>query len=324
MKTIKSAVILAAGFGTRLRPLTNHRAKPALPFFNFSLITHIINQLKSFGIEKIFINLHYQGWSVRRILRLEADLQISVVFSYEPQILGTAGALEPVKSHLRDKPFLLVNGDVLADIDLAAMTKAHFESGNAIATLAIHPASTSQGFPAIGSSNNNILARFPYGNLKNGIIAWEGTFTGMHIISPGIWEYIKKKKYQCINSGIYAQAIADGHHLATYRHDGYWNDIGTPERYYKAHEDVLCGQLKIFHNQRSIQKFWIAPTAKVDSSVKIRNTVVIGPDSIIQKNCTLENIIVWPGVNLCESSRLKNGILMKNNAFLSFNREGPE
>jgi len=323
MKTVKSAVILAAGFGTRLRPLTDNIAKPVLPFFNRSVISHIIQQLEGAGVNDIYVNLHYQGWSIRRIIRLEKSAANPIVFSYEPKILGTAGALEPLKPYLKDKTFFLVNGDVLTDLDYKMMARQHFQNKIPSATLALHPPSTNLGFPAIGSTDSNLLSRFPYGRHKTGSADWEGTFMGVHIVSPEILKYIQGRRFQCINSGIYSQAINDDCIIATYRHDGYWNDIGTPQRYFDAHSDFLTGRFNLPHIIKPTLNHWISPSAQLASGTEIRNTVVIGSDAVIEKNCRLDNVVIWPGSKLKKSSSLKNGILMNNGRFLSLYERGP-
>lgn len=321
MNQIRKAVILAAGFGTRLRPLTDRRAKPALPFFDRPLLAHMLPRLRAAGIEHVFINLHYNGWSVRRSLRSVRDKSMRISYSFEPVILGTAGVLAPLYSELKDASFLMINGDILSDIDFTAPIRQHICDCDAIATVVLHPPSSQKDYPRVGSDKNSRLSRFPYGPLATGSADWHGTFAGIHVIRPDLFRFIKKNTFQCINSQVYATALEMGLKIGTFRHDGYWNDVGTPARYLAAHLDVLRGNLQIPDIKPESSALWVHPSARIHPAVTLGPGVVIGAGCRIEKNVVLENVVVWPGCVVRKNQTCHNGILTPDNRFVS-SRDG--
>jgi mannose-1-phosphate guanylyltransferase len=310
-KHITSAVLLAAGFGTRLRPLTDHRAKPSLPFFDRSLIHHVIDRLTDAGIERIFINLHYMGWSIRRTLRLNCLRSVHVHFSHEPVILGTAGALMPLRNFLISEPFILINGDILTNLDLKEMIRTHRRRNDVIATIVLHPNSHHKGYPQIGASSDMQLTRFPYGPLKNGEYDWSGTFAGVHIIEPDIFKYMNTTSFQCINSDIYARVLNHGYKIGVFRHDGYWSDIGNVNSYFEAHSHVLKDIMHLSGINRMSTDFWIHDSCRLHSETAIGKNVILCPGCTTGKKTYLENVVVWPGIHVPAGSRYVNGILVE-------------
>ena len=130
------AVILAAGFGTRLWPLTEDRTKPAIPFLNRPLIAYAVDYLAAHGIRDIIINLHHQPESIRRALGDGSALGVKIHYSFEEEILGTSGAIDRVRDELLDDDFIVINGKIVTDIDLHAAMREHKEH-DAIATLVL-------------------------------------------------------------------------------------------------------------------------------------------------------------------------------------------
>ncbi|MBN1295592.1 NDP-sugar synthase [bacterium] len=317
LRHIRSAVVLAAGYGTRLRPLTAHHAKPSLPLFHLPVIGHILRQLENTGISRVFINLHSHAWSVRRALRPVRFRGMEIQYSYEPIILGTAGALYPLRHVLRSEPFLLINGDIVTDLDFLRVIDTHVSHPDTLATLVLHPPSLTIGFPAVGSSHDGVLTRFPYGNLNRKTPEWTGTFTGIHVINPRIFDFMPSGGFQCINSSVYARAIRAGHTFGTYRHDGYWNDIGTPDRYFDAHCDIISGTVAIPGIPQSLHPpIWIAPDTVIHPSARLEKMVVIGARTRIQPDTHLTQVIVLPGCSVPAGSHFQNGILMPPARFI--------
>ena len=133
------AMILAAGFGTRLFPLTIDRTKPAIPFLGKPLVGYVAEYLASFGIKDVVVNLHHQPDSVISALGDGSDFGVHIEYSREePKIMGTAGALDNAREWLEDDTFLVVNGKIITDIDIAAAVQTHKNSG-AIATMVLKP-----------------------------------------------------------------------------------------------------------------------------------------------------------------------------------------
>ncbi|HNU07034.1 MAG TPA: nucleotidyltransferase family protein, partial [Pyrinomonadaceae bacterium] len=124
------AMILAAGFGTRLFPLTIDRTKPAIPFLGKPLVGYVAEYVATFGFEDVVVNLHHQPESVRRALGDGKDFGVRIHYTEEiPSILGTAGALDNARHLLEDDTFVIVNGKIITDIDISAAVETHRRSG---------------------------------------------------------------------------------------------------------------------------------------------------------------------------------------------------
>ncbi|MEO8359044.1 MAG: nucleotidyltransferase family protein, partial [Vicinamibacteria bacterium] len=176
------AVILAAGLGTRMRPLTDKTAKPALPVLNEPLIVRTLRELKRAGVSEVMINLHHRPETIRAAIP-HGDLGLKIKFSRETAILGTGGALRKVRAWVGREPVLLVNGDVIFDFDLKAMVAMHKKT-NALATLALKPNTDPKKYkPVISNRAGRILSirGLPAG--QKGMVS---LFASVHIIEPVI------------------------------------------------------------------------------------------------------------------------------------------
>src|SRR5215208_2942756 len=125
--TNMKAFILAAGFGTRLWPLTEDRTKPAIPFLGRPLVAYAVDYLAAHGIRDIIVNLHHQPDSIRRVLGDGAGFGVQIHYSLEEEILGTSGAIDRVRDQLMDDDFIVINGKIVTDIDLTAAVREHRE-----------------------------------------------------------------------------------------------------------------------------------------------------------------------------------------------------
>ena len=156
------AMILAAGFGTRLFPLTIDRTKPAIPFLGKPLVGYVAEYVAKFGFKEIVVNLHHQPESVRKVLGSGENYGVRIHYTEEiPDILGTAGALDNARHLLEDETFVIVNGKIITDIDITAAVETHKNSG-AIATMVLKP--------------NVKREKFTEVNVENGFLKGFGTF----------------------------------------------------------------------------------------------------------------------------------------------------
>ncbi len=308
------AVILAAGLGKRMAPITHRIAKPAMPLFGRPLIVHLIMQLQNAGVSEFFVNLHHLPHTIRSALHRLRPLRIE--FSFEDSILGTAGAIYPWRDQLRDDHFLIVNGDIVTDIQFDRLIARHRDTG-ADATLALHPGSSQRGFPVIGADESGRITRFPYSSIRSGSYSWGGTFTGVQIVSFRYLDYLRSRRFLTSTESVYPEMIRNGHSLLAFCHDGYWNDAGTPDRYFEAHRDWLgfkveSGELfrsekvSVWQDDRWIHRdhgCTIAPDARFEGIVALGRNCVIG------SRAHLRNVIVWDGIEIPAGADLKNAIV---------------
>ena len=228
------ALILAAGLGTRLRPYTHHTPKPLFTIAGRPLLDIIIDNLQTAGCEAVMINTHHLHREIEAFVA-ERQYNIPVLTRYEPQILGTGGAIKNVADFWDQRPFMVINADIVADIDLAAVYRIHcLENPPATLVLCNDPAFNSVAVEHkkwINGFHNRQQATDPSGHDLL-------TFTGIQVLDPLVLEYIPDKSaYSSIDA--FKEILSKGKKLQAYiAPEGKWRDIGTPERYRQAALDA--------------------------------------------------------------------------------------
>ena len=225
------ALILAAGFGKRLEPYTHHTPKPLFTISNQPLIDRVIQKLSSAGISHIMVNTHHLHQQIERYL-LSRSYTIPVTTRYEPEILGTGGAIKNLTDFWGDDPFMVVNSDILFDTDLEALCRYHM-NGCALATLMLadHPL-----FNQVWVGQQNRILGFDLGSRPSEPDKSPLTFTGIQIIHPELLDFIPSNRfYSTIDA--YKTALSVKRKIRAYIPDQLvWTDIGSPERY----RDAAC------------------------------------------------------------------------------------
>lgn len=232
---ITKAMLLSAGFGTRLKPLTLTTPKPLLKLDGAVLIDHQLKFLANFGIREVVINLHHLGEKIRGHVGEGSHLGVSVFYSYEPQILGTGGGIKKAQHFFDEKPFVVLNSDTLIAIDLSQVVSHHFESG-AAATMVVKE--------LVHDEHNPVLV--DAGGLVKGFGRGGHFYTGLQIIGPEMLSILPPDGVPaCLIEDGYKKLLKEGRRVAAFLHDGYFNDLGTPERYNQARQDVALGKFKL-------------------------------------------------------------------------------
>ena len=236
------AMVLAAGLGTRLRPLTDTLPKPLLPVAGRPLLEWNLLLLKRHGITEVIINLHHLGEQIVRALGDGARLGLRLAYSHEPTLQGTGGGIKQATPFLKDGPFLVLNGDTLSDCDLTALIAAHRVSG-ALATMAVRddPEAATWG-PVTLDAQGRILqinGSPPLAEPRAALPAC--MFAGIHVIEQAVLDAMPAGLGSIID--VYDRLLRQGRPLHGYRMSGYWSDIGNPERYAQAKRDAAEGRL---------------------------------------------------------------------------------
>jgi len=237
------AMVLAAGLGTRLRPLTNDRPKALVILGGRTLLEITLIRLREFGIREVIINLHHFADLVVDYLKTARNFDMHIEFSHEDPLLDTGGGLKQAAWFLRegssgDEPFILHNVDVISNIDLGCMVQAHRES-RALATIAVQERKTSRYL--LFDQQLQLCGRRSAGQDKPelaGQPAHELAFTGIHVISPRIFPLLTEEGIFPIVPA-YLRLAAQGEKIQAFRADGYyWRDLGKPENLQQAEKDM--------------------------------------------------------------------------------------
>jgi len=228
------AMILAAGIGSRLRPLSTIRPKPLFPIYATPLLGMLIKQLQEAGVTDIVVNSHHLNEHIASYLEKNTPSGLTITHSYESDLLGTAGALKKVEDSWNDSPFIVTNGDIIHTIDVKTAYHHHTESGN-LATLVLHDYPRYNQVEIDG--HGTIFGIREKQVQQPSVPARKVAFTGIHIISPQLLEAIPAHRYVDIIP-VYLQLIARGEKVCGYQVDNhYWLDIGTPDDYHRIHQD---------------------------------------------------------------------------------------
>ena len=240
------AMILAAGLGTRLRPLTNDRPKALVEIAGRTMLELALERLRRSGVNQVIINVHHFADLVIDYLAVKCNFGLSIEISREDVLLDTGGGLKKAAWFFlegpRNQPFLLHNVDVISTVDLARMVRFHID-GDALATLATQARTTERAllFDQRGQLHERAAA--------DSISAHPGmmhlAFAGIHVISPRIFDKIHEEgAFSIIDS--YVRLAAQGERITAFRADEYyWRDLGRPENVQQAERDLAGGALSL-------------------------------------------------------------------------------
>jgi NDP-sugar pyrophosphorylase family protein len=241
---VTKAMILAAGEGARLKPLTHLTPKTLLPINGTRLIMYILSWLKRYGIRKIAINIHHLGDQIERCLGDGSQLGMEIYYSPEQALLGTAGGVKKVADFF-DSTFIVIHGDMLVDFDLSAMVGFHREN-KAMATIVLAEVSNPWEYGIVKTNENSRIVSFVEkplrgtepGNLSNG---------GIYILEREVLDYIPAEGFCDFAYDIFPKLVKLGLPVYGYslKSEDYLLDIGTMSKYRKANDDVKARRVKV-------------------------------------------------------------------------------
>jgi mannose-1-phosphate guanylyltransferase len=243
------AMVLAAGQGTRLRPVTDRMPKALVPVAGRPMIEYALLLLRHHGIRDIVINLHHFGEQIETRLGDGQGLGLSIRYSKEPELLDTGGGLLKAKAFLRDGSFIVINTDALIDLNLAALIDFHARTG-AVATLVLRADPHADEFGSMDIDTSGRITRFldskapvePAGELRKLM------FSGVQILEPRIFDHMREhaagRKFSTTRD-TYPRLLAAGERLYGFPFDGFWQDLGTPARIREAERKLQSAEARL-------------------------------------------------------------------------------
>ena len=237
-------MILAAGLGTRLQPLTDRLPKPLLPLMLTPMLGHLLAQLRRQGVREVVVNGHHLADRLAAWLGDSSRWGLRLAFAHEAEILGTAGAMKNAAAHLQGAPFLVINADVLVDCDLQKLWAWHRARG-ALVTMVVRPDPTARDSrPVMVDERDRVWQVNGRPQWRDAGPEWQAAvFTGIQIVEPDVLDAIPAHRFVSTTADTYPLLLQEGRPVSAYRHCGYWLDVGVPERYLQAHWDLLDGAL---------------------------------------------------------------------------------
>ncbi len=295
-------MILAAGYGERLWPLTADRTKPALPVLGKPLVGYVAEYLAQFGIRDVIVNLHHRPESVKRSLGDGSEFGVRLEYVHEPVILGTSGALDNARGLLDRETFVVVNGKIITDIDLGAALKTHHEQ-NALATLVLLRNTKLEQFSVVETCDGLVTGFAGMPKLETIASPAESPlmFTGIQILEPRIFNYIPRGVFSHSTSDVYPQAIVQGERIAAHVAEGMWYELSTLQRYL----DISLALLK-----RAGRDVFVGRDSAIDEAATVRDSILWN-DVTIEAGARIEKAIVGDGVRVYAGEQFQNAVVVR-------------
>lgn len=270
--------VLAAGFGSRMAPLTDTIPKPLLPVGNVPLIGYALRLLAHHGITEVAVNLHHLGDKLREALGDGSAYGVEITYSEEEdEILGTGGGLKQMQDFLTET-FVVVNSDTVFNVDLATAIATHRESG-ALSTMVLRSDPRQDDFGLVEVDSSGRIRRI-LGQGESDEPLKPYMFTGVHVMEPRFLDYIPAGLNTCVNRYAYPKALHNGDLLMGVISEEYWADVGTPARYLRANFDVLEQTVAMRHID-PLGGFALSPKKDVAAVVRMGEDVQLGADVTI-------------------------------------------
>ncbi|MCX5781830.1 MAG: mannose-1-phosphate guanyltransferase [Elusimicrobia bacterium] len=323
------AVIMAGGFGTRLRPITSSIPKPMAPIVNRPMLYHIINLLKKHNLTDLTMLLYYQPEAITDYFKTGSNFGVNIRYLKPEADLGTAGSVKFAQSELKDT-FIVISGDVLTDFDLTKAIEYH-QIKKAIATMVLTRVTNPLQYGVVITDNDGKIERFlekpSWGEVFSDTIN-----TGIYILDQSVFKFIPKDESFDFSKDLFPLLLKEKQPLYGYVAEGYWKDIGNHDEYRMAHYDYLDEKIKLNVEGKKVKvngkEILTGKNTKIEDGVEVDSQVVIGDDCVIEKGARIErsvigsNVIIrsgaevlgsilWDGVELGREARIKEVVLGK-------------
>ena len=323
------AILLAGGKGTRLRPLTIHTPKPIVPIFGRAFLHYQIDLLRKVpDIDEVILSLNYQPRRIEEMFGEGKELGVKLSYVVEPVPLGTAGAVKYANKSL-DEPVVVFNGDILTEIDVAAVLRLHRER-KARATIVLTPVENPTAYGLVETDPEGNVRRF-LEKPKPEEITCNTINAGIYVLEPETFDRIPKDTAWSIERSYFPSLVERGETFVAYVYNGYWIDIGTPEKYVAVHRDIMDHRFTAPPFEGTPQAFvMVSPEARVESGATIEGpcfidegTIVragarVGAYSVVGRQCHVEEdarveaSIVWANTRVGRDAVVRQSILGRN------------
>ena len=323
------AILLAGGKGTRLRPLTIHTPKPIVPIFNRPFLHYQLDLLKQVPeIDEVILSLNYQPRRIEEIFGDGSELGIKIRYVVEPAPLGTAGAVRYAGDNLTES-VVVFNGDVLTQVDHGTVIRLHRER-QAKATIVLTPVENPTAFGLVETDSSGNVTRF-LEKPKPDEITTNNINAGIYVLEPDTFDRIPRDVSWSIERSFFPSLIERRETFVAYVYDGYWIDIGTPEKYTQVHRDIMDGRFAadpfrglsgartaVAADARIEDGAAIEGPCFIDEGVSVKAGARVGPYSVIgrqtqvEENAVVEGAIIWPNCRISKDAEIRNAIVGRN------------
>ncbi len=297
------AMVLAAGLGTRLRPLTYEITKPMVPVLDRPVMAHILDLLDRHGFEDVIANLHYFPDSIR------AYFGERLTYRFEPELLGTAGGVRACSEFFAGEPFLVISGDALTDIDLSAMRERHRQAGG-VATLAVKQVADTREYGVVLHDREGRITGFQEKPAPEEALSDLGN-CGIYMFSPEIFDYFPDRPFVDWAQDVFPALLASDVPFHIHEVGEYWNDVGSLAELRQGTFDALRGKLRLQIEGEELRPgVTVAPGGSIPDDAEVDGPVWIGRDVLIGDGARLMGpVVLGDGARVGASAQLRETIL---------------
>ncbi|MBQ6516483.1 NDP-sugar synthase [bacterium] len=302
---MKKAMIMAAGVGSRLNPITLSIPKPLVTVANIPIMDILFKNMKKHEITDVIANTHYMA---EKIISGYENNNFGVNFSYikEETLSGTAGGLKKCQHFFKDgENFFVLSADGLFDVDLTDLYNQHIKN-NTIATIVVKeiPKNQVEHFGVVVTDEKGLITEFqekpPVEEAKSNLIN-----TGIYVFNYKIFDYIPENEFYDFAKNVFPKLLSEKQ-ISAFKTSAYWSDIGTIEQYIESNFDVLNGKIDTGHTEIVKTEYGRYISESPLNNAVCIDSVIVGKDCKIGKNVTLENTILLDNVTISDNITLKN------------------
>ena len=327
------AMVLAAGLGTRLRPLTYEITKPMVPVLDRPVMEHIVELLERHGFEETIANLHYFPETISDYFGDRLSYRV------EEELLGTAGGVRACADFFGEDSFLVISGDALTDIDLGALATRHRESGG-VATLAVKKVPDTREYGVVLHDREGRITGFQEKPEPDEALSDLGN-CGIYVFSPQIFDYFPDRPFADWAQDIFPVLLENGVPFHIHEVREYWNDVGSLSELRQGTFDALRGALHLQIDGEEVSPgvavaggsslpadaeiegpVWIGRDVQIGSGVRLMGPIVLGDGAVVGDGAQLRESIVFPGTEIARESIVIGAIAGHGGILQSLRRRG--
>jgi len=305
------AMIMAAGVGSRLMPLTTDIPKPMIPMGNVPLMESIVKLLHNHGFNDIICNLHYHADYISSYFRDGSQLGVSLQYSREKELLGTAGGVKNCEWFLNDT-FVVISGDALTDIDLGALIDVHRRKG-ALATIALKEVEQVEHFGIVVTNKEGLIEKFQEKPKPREALSHLAN-TGIYIFEPEIFKFIPMRQFYDFGKQVFPHLVKIKAPFYGIPINEYWCDVGSISAYCQAHTDILQGKVRVNTSGEIVEtkngnRILLGKGTSFGNNIKFKGNIVIGAGCQIRDNVYLDNAIIWDNTVIGANSVIEGAVV---------------
>lgn len=311
------AMVLAAGVGSRLDPLTASVPKPSVPVVNKPVMEHLLLLLKKHGITDVCANLHYLPTRLTEYFQDGSSLGMRIMFQHEAKLSGDAGGVRACRKFLEDGTFIVIMGDLITDADLTKLVEEH-KRKKAIASIAVKRMDDVTRFGVVVTDENGFITGFQEKPKAEEALS-NLISTGIYIFEPEVFNHIPTEGDYGFGKQLFPKLVKEGLPVLGIEIETYWSDVGTIEQYREANLDVLSGLVKIDLGGTLLSKeqagdavVLVGKNVTIGKNVTFKGRVVIGDSCTIEGGSVINDSVVWEGAHIKANSKISDAVIGAN------------